>query len=213
MDARTVLCYGDSNTHGFVAETLGRFPRDVRWPGVTQGALGDDFVVIEEGLSGRTTTWDDPFGVGLNGRPYLGPCLKSHAPIDLVIIMLGTNDLKRYFGVNAPEIALGVGSLVDIALHSGAGPDGGAPQVLIVAPVPLGEATKLSSLWGFGAARQESMRMVEHYETLAKVYDCPMFDAATVASVNPVDGVHLDADSHRSLGTALADQVRIILGT
>jgi lysophospholipase L1-like esterase len=211
--AQTILCFGDSNTYGYVVETGGRFPRDVRWPGVLQGVLGGEYVVIEEGLPGRTSNWDDPFGAGLNGRPYLGPCLASHAPVDLVVVMLGTNDLKRYFRVKAPEIALGVGALVDVALYSGCGPAGQSPAVLIVTPPPLGKATKRSLLWGFGKARKESLRLAEHYATVAELRECPVFDAATVASVDPADGVHLDADSHKRLGTALADEVRRILGT
>lgn len=211
MNTRTVLCYGDSNTYGHEAETAGRFPREVRWPGVLQQALGDEFVVIEEGLGGRTANSDDPFEVGRNGRSYLVPCLASHAPLDLVIIMLGTNDLKHYFKLTANEIALGVGSLVDIALHSGSGPQGLSPAVMVVAPAPLGDATRRSVLWGFGKARDESLQLGEHYSTLAEIRGCAMFDAGTVASVDPTDGVHLDAEAHQSLGTALAIEVRRIL--
>jgi lysophospholipase L1-like esterase len=208
----TILCYGDSNTYGYIADSGGRFPRDVRWPGVLQRALGSEYVVIEEGLPGRTTNWDDPFDVGRNGRRYLTPCLASHAPIDLVIIMLGTNDLKRYFRVTANEIALGVGALADIVVGSGCGPDGKPPSVLIVAPPPLGEATKRSALWGFGDARAESEKLADHYATLAEAGNLAMFDAGAVAAVDPVDGVHLDAGSHRTLGTALVDEVKRTLG-
>lgn len=208
MGEQTILCYGDSNTYGYVAETTGRFPRDIRWPGVLEQTLKQGFVVIEEGLPGRTTNWDDPFDVGRNGRTYLLPCLLSHAPIDLVVFMLGTNDLKRYFHVTAPEIALGVGTLAEMARCSGSGPAGEPPAVLIVTPAPLGEATKRSGLWGFGAAREESEQMAGHYGTLAETRGYPIFDAGTVASASPVDGVHLDADSHRRLGIALASEVR-----
>lgn len=212
MVPRTILCYGDSNTYGYMAGSAGRFPREVRWPGAMHAELGSAFVVIEEGLPGRTTNWDDPFDVGRNGRPYLLPCLASHAPIDLVIIMLGTNDLKRYFNVSANEIALGVGALVEITVHSGCGPDGQAPAVLIVAPVPLGEATKRSELWGFGDAGKKSEELAGHYATLAEGWGCPMFDAGAVASVDPIDGAHLDAESHKALGAALAVEVRRTMG-
>jgi lysophospholipase L1-like esterase len=211
MKTRTVLCYGDSNTHGHDPETGDRFPREVRWPGVLQHVLGEEYVVIEEGLGGRTSNWDDPFSAGRNGRAYLPPCLASHAPIDLVVIMLGTNDLKRYFRVDASEIALGVGALVEIAHYSGCGPEGQAPAVLIVAPVPLGEATKRSMLWGLGKARDESEKLAEQYGTLGELWGCEVFDAGTVASVDPADGVHLDAEAHKNLGEALADEVRRIL--
>ena len=105
----TIVCYGDSNTHGFDAATMGRFPRDVRWPGVLAAELGGIAEVIEEGLNGRTTIWDDPYLDGRNGRTYLLPCLRSHAPVDVLVLMLGTNDLKSIFGRSAAEIAAGAG--------------------------------------------------------------------------------------------------------
>jgi lysophospholipase L1-like esterase len=105
---RTILRYGDSNTRGFDPEPGERFPEDVRWPGVLRTRLGDDYRVIEEGLSGRTTVWDDPIeGVHKNGRTYLRPCLESHSPVDLIALMLGTNDLKKRFGSSASDIAQG----------------------------------------------------------------------------------------------------------
>ena len=118
----TIVCYGDSNTHGAHPVTGGRWPRDVRWPGVLAADVADLADVVEEGLSGRTTLWDDPFMDGRNGQPYLLPCLRSHAPVDLVVLMLGTNDLKTIFGRQAHEIALGAGTLADMALGSGHGP-------------------------------------------------------------------------------------------
>ena len=177
-----------------------------------QRALGDGYHIIEEGLGGRTSNWDDPFSEGRNGRSYLAPCLASHAPIDLVVIMLGTNDLKQYFRAKAFEVALGVGSLVEVVLGSGSGPEGQAPAVLIVAPAPLGTATRRSLLWGFGKARKKSLKLAEHYWTLGELWNCPVFDAGTVASADPADGVHLDAGSHESLGSALAVEVHRILG-
>src|SRR6188768_466661 len=146
----TVVCYGDSNTHGADPITHGRFPRDVRWPGVLASELGDAAAVIEEGLNGRTTLWDDPFMDFRNGKPYLLPCLRSHQPVDVLVLMLGTNDLKTIFGRAAHEIAAGAGALVDIALTSGTGPGGGPPAVLLVAPPRLGDTTDRSEIWGFG---------------------------------------------------------------
>src|SRR5690242_20379631 len=151
---RTVVCYGDSNTHGAHPVTGERWPRDVRWPGVAAADLADVAHVVEEGLNGRTTLWDDPFAEGRNGKTHLLPCLRSHAPIDLLVIMLGTNDLKTIFARAAHEIALGAGTLVDIALASGTGPGAGPPRVLLVSPPRLGELTDRSELWGFGEARR-----------------------------------------------------------
>lgn len=96
---KNILCYGDSNTWGYDAETKNRFPPDVRWTGILKRTLGEGYHVIEEGLNGRTTVWDDPIEGYKNGREYLIPCLESHRPLDLVIIMLGTNNLKKRFSL------------------------------------------------------------------------------------------------------------------
>ncbi len=108
---KTILCYGDSNTHGFNPATQGRFSLSERWTGVLMRELGSDYHVIEEGLGGRTTVWDDPIMESRNGRDYLLPCLWSHKPLDLVIIMLGTNDLKDRFSLTPFDIAAGAGAL------------------------------------------------------------------------------------------------------
>src|SRR3990170_7186772 len=121
---RAVLCYGDSNTFGTatVERPDGRYAPDERWPGVLKAALGPDWLVIEEGLGGRTTVSDDPVeGVDKNGRTYLYPCLMSHRPLDVVVVMLGTNDLKARFNASAWYIAESVGALVKIVKTAGAG--------------------------------------------------------------------------------------------
>ena len=105
-----IVCYGDSNTHGYCAETGGRFSEDERWTCLLQSYLGDDFLVLEEGLSGRTTCFDDPIHEGLSGLDHIYPCLMTHEPVDLLIIMLGTNDTKERFGVSPACIALGLNS-------------------------------------------------------------------------------------------------------
>ncbi|MFZ4768284.1 MAG: GDSL-type esterase/lipase family protein, partial [Roseimicrobium sp.] len=136
---KTILCYGDSNTWGFVPESITeafprRHPRDVRWTGVLQRELGAEYHVIEEGQNGRTTVHDDPINLHRNGRTYLPACLESHKPIDLVVLMLGTNDLKAMFGLSAPEIAAGAGQLATVILRSDTGPHATAPKILLVAP-------------------------------------------------------------------------------
>lgn len=210
---RTIVCYGDSNTYGADPAGLGRLPRDVRWPGVMRADLGDGYEVIEEGLGGRTTVWDSPLAPYRNGRDYLLPCLQSHAPVDLVIIMLGTNDLKAIHGVGAPEIASGAGVLVDLAYQSLSGPGDVPPRVLLVAPVPISEATEESEVWGLASAAETSRRLAPMYRVIADRKGAAFLDAGSVAEVSPLDGVHLDADAHAAIGRAMADAVRSALGS
>ena len=204
---RTILCYGDSNTWGFDPETRERFPEDVRWPGVLRSKLGDDYRVIEEGLSGRTTVWDDPIeGVHKNGRTYLRPCLESHNPVDLAIIMLGTNDLKTRFGSSASDIAQGAAELAELASRSGCGPGASAPVVLLVSPPPVATLTDMAEM--FEGAGEKSSRFPEHFGRFAGQYGCEFFDASTVIVSSEVDGIHLDAGEHLKLGEAITTRVQ-----
>ena len=108
---KTVLCFGDSNTHGQIpGKDGGRYEKEIRWPGVLKSMLGDSFDVIEEGLGGRTTVFEDPIEEDKSGKAYLQQCLHSHKPIDLIIVMLGTNDLKIRFGLTAYDVSLGFGN-------------------------------------------------------------------------------------------------------
>jgi lysophospholipase L1-like esterase len=206
-----VVCYGDSNTHGHDVSTGGRFSRDVRWPGVLAAGLRGVADVIEEGLNGRTTIWDDPMLDGRNGRDYFLPCLRSHAPVDVVVIMLGTNDTKGFLHLGAADIAHGAGALVDLALLSGTGPAGGPPRVLLVAPPPLGDLTTASEVWGFGDARAKSEQFARLYRTVAEQHGVEFLDAGPFAEIDPADGVHLTAAGQGTLGRAIAEAVRKIL--
>jgi lysophospholipase L1-like esterase len=203
---RTVLCYGDSNTWGFDPQTGDRFAPDVRWPGVLRRALGEGYWVIEEGLGGRTTVRDDPIeGVHKNGRTYLRACLESHKPIDLVALMLGTNDLKGRFGASASDIAQGAASLAEEVLRSGCGPGGGAPLVLLMAPPPVGLLTELVEM--FEGSTEKSLRFAGHYRHFAGQYGLGFLDAGAVVVSSDLDGIHLEADEHRKLGEAVAARV------
>lgn len=102
---RHIVCLGDSNTHGYCADpadcadgSLLRFMKSERWTCRLQASLGEDFLVLEEGLPGRTTVFDDPVEESLSALPYLYPCLMSHAPVSLLVVMLGTNDTKERLG-------------------------------------------------------------------------------------------------------------------
>jgi lysophospholipase L1-like esterase len=206
---RTIVCYGDSNTWGCQPATQDRYPITERWTGVLAQELGPHYRVVEEGLNGRTTVWDDPIEEWRNGRTYLLPCLWSHMPIDLVTIMLGTNDLKERFSVSAYDIAAAVGLLVDIMQRSGAGPNGNAPQVLVMAPPVVGKLTDYAEM--FEDALAKSRKFAEHYERVAKKYRAHFLDTALIIKSSDVDGIHLDADQHRKLALAVARRVREIL--
>ncbi len=207
-----VLCYGDSNTHGADPAGGDRFPRDVRWPGVLAGLLGGEALVIEEGLNGRTTLREDPYSPGRNGLAYLVPCLESHAPVDVLVIMLGTNDLKVTFGLAASDVAAGAATLVDAALLSQCGPNQGPPKVLLVAPPALDAPSEVMELWGFHGARERSAALPRLYRVAAEAAGVGFLDAAALVAVDPADGVHLSPASHAALARAVADAVRPMLG-
>ena len=203
---RTVLCYGDSNTfgHATVERPDMRYGPDERWPGVMRAALGPSWLVIEEGLNGRTTVSDDPVeGIEKNGRTYLYPCLMSHKPLDVVVIMLGTNDLKARFGKSAWEIAEGVGALVKITLAAAAGRNGGAPKILVVSPPPILKKLPLHAEM-FDGAYPKSQEMAKRYADLARLHGVSFFDAGKAAKSSKVDGFHLDPHAHAGLGKAIA---------
>ena len=131
---RHIICFGDSNTHGYCAATGGRFSEDERWPRLLEKLLGESYLVLEEGLSGRTTCYNDPIHEGLSGLDYIYPCLMSHEPVDLLIIMLGTNDTKERFGSSAACIALGLKRLIAKAIATTDCWRNGHPNILIVTP-------------------------------------------------------------------------------
>lgn len=206
---RSVLCFGDSNTHGTVAlatlQDQARFDRETRWPGVMAGQLGPDWHVIEEGHPGRTTVHEDPIeGAHKSGLGALPALLESHRPLDLVIVMLGTNDLKARFSVTAFDIARSIERLVGVIQASQAGPRG-APEVLVVVPVPIVECGVLAEMFRGGA--ETSRALADRCQARLNV---PVFDAGTVAQVDPVDGVHLTAEGQAAIGQAIAQQVERI---
>lgn len=206
---KTIVCFGDSNTWGYDPASSGRFPADQRWTGVLQAVLGSDYKVIEEGLNGRTTTVDDPIYPHRNGLDYLPPCLESHAPFDLVTIMLGTNDLKKRFNRSASDIAESAGILADIARRTPSGPNGRPPKVLLIAPPPVTRLTELAEM--FEGAEDKSSRFAHFYKGRAERYNVAFFDAGSVIRCSDLDGIHFEQAEHATLGRALADVVRSLV--
>jgi lysophospholipase L1-like esterase len=210
MTVKTILCYGDSNTWGYRPVTKDRYSREERWVGVLQQALGAGYEVIAEGLNGRTTVWDDPIEGYKNGKEQLIPILTSHKPVDLVTIMLGTNDLKRRFGLGAYDIAEGAGVLVEMVQKSNCGPDERAPQVLLLAPPPVAKLTEYDEM--FAGALEKSQQFSRHYRRVANERGCAFLDTAEVIVSSDRDGIHFEVGEHRKLGLAVAAQARKILG-
>jgi lysophospholipase L1-like esterase len=207
---KTVLCYGDSNTWGYDPATRGRYPPHVRWTGVLVTRLGAEYRVVEEGLNGRTTRWDDPIEPGRNGLVSLRPCIESHRPLDLIIIMLGTNDLKRRFGLSASDIAQSAAALADVAWRFAHGPDGSLAEVLLVAPPAVSTLTEFDQM--FEGAREKSRQFSHYYRLAAAWHHLSFFDAGAVIVSSEKDGIHFDAEEHGKLGEALADEVRRLVG-
>ncbi len=208
---RTILCYGDSNTFGTMPmaglEDDGRFARADRWPQVMAAALGGGVEVIAEGLPGRTTVHDDVVeGPHRNGLSVLPAVLESHRPLDLVIVMLGTNDLKFRFSMTAWDIAASIGRLALAARATATGPGRAGPRVLVVCPPPIEETGCLAPMFQGGAAKSRALAAA--CRDICARLGLPMLDAGQVISVSPVDGIHYSAEAQHRLGLALADDVR-----
>jgi lysophospholipase L1-like esterase len=211
---KTVLCYGDSLTWGYDAETLGRHAPEDRWPSVLQKALGPDVQVIVEGLNGRTTAYDDHLAdCDRNGARILPTILHSHDPIDLVIIMLGVNDMKPAISGTAFGAVRGMERLIDLVRHHAWSFDSEEqPEILIVAPPPLCETADAAFAAMFAGGVEQSAMLATLYADLADEKGCGFFDAGSVAQTTPLDGVHLDAGNTRAIGRGLEPVVRMMLG-
>jgi len=214
---KRILCFGDSLTWGWVPVTDGmpteRYPREQRWTGVLAEKLGRGHVVLEEGLSARTTNIDDPTDPRLNGSKYLPSSLASHLPLDLVILMLGTNDTKAYFHRTPLDIALGMSVLVTQVLTSagGVGTSYPPPQVLVVSPPPLPPMPHPWFRLIFEGAQEKSAKLADVYDAMASFVKVPFFDAGSVISTGGVDGLHFTEQNNRDLGLALSGQVARLL--
>jgi lysophospholipase L1-like esterase len=204
--AKVVLCYGDSNTHGITpTQPHGRYPADVRWTGQLQKKLGDDFYVIEEGLAGRTTNLDSPDDKkpGRNGFTYFEPCLFTHGPVDIVVITLGTNDLKNTFNRELSGVTDALEQYIDDLKEFD--PDA---KVVLVAPVPL-KATE-PMIYYDESSQQKSEQLASEISRLAKQRNVNFLDAGEVAKVG-ADGLHWDEPSQAKFAEPMAKLVRSLV--
>ncbi len=212
MMKKHIVCFGDSNTHGYCAENGGRFEESQRWTCLLQKGLGEEYLVLEEGLSGRTTSFEDPIHEGLSGLSYIYPCLMSHEPVDLLIVMLGTNDTKERFGSSAACIALGLKRLLAKAVATVDCWRTGKPNILVVTPQNIDERyqdTEVGATMGQGCA-QKSRGLAAEYKKIAEQFGCAYLDANEVisAKTNQIDYMHLTEEGHRQLAEALVNTVQ-----
>jgi len=203
---KTVLCFGDSNTWGYVPGSDGeRWSSELRWPRRLATALGGEWDVIAEGLNGRTATMDSPVADGRNGLTYLLPCLHSHRPLDVVVIYLGTNDAGDRYSLPAETVAGAVGRLVKVVRTSEAGPGGAAPEVLVVCPPPFGQLDPEGSFANAGA---KSRQLGRWFADVCRELDCELLDLNGIAAYSDVDGIHLDAEGQAAAAAAVEERVR-----
>ena len=213
---KSILCFGDSNVWGaipgaFNPETglSGRRIKAKRWTGILQSNLGAAYNVIEDGISARTTNLDEI----VPGRPYkngftqLPVSLETHYPIDLVLLWLGTNDVKVQYNRSADDIVKAMRSLAEFVLSSNKGCHGNAPKVMIVAAPAAIEATNPHPQYN-EASLQKTRMLAGLYQQLAADLGCEFFDAGSVATASIVDGVHLDDPACEAIGKALADKIK-----
>lgn len=206
---KTVLCFGDSNTYGYSPIDGTRFAKGVRWTSILQEELGVDYEVIEEGCNGRTTKFDDPYESWKNGLTYIKPCINSHKPVDIVIMMLGTNDLKKYFNLSAAEIAQGAESLVRAIEEFSSEKGVKMPTIILVSPPVIGKGIATSC---FGCDFDEtaitrSKEFAGYYEDVANRHGCVFVDAAKVVVSSKEDSLHLMPEEHRKFAMYIKDVV------
>ena len=210
-----IVCFGDSNTHGYCADPADcadggeRFNEDERWPCLLQKKLGEEYLVIEEGLSGRTTAFPNPIEDGLSGLDAISIALRTHEPVDLLIIMLGTNDLKARFRLDCAGVTQGLKWLIAEARSTEGCWSGGKPNILVVAPPPLREAIRSHTMYEYMVPDcvEQSAALARSYAAASLSMGCHFLDAQGIGQFNDVDGMHLTKQGHARLAQALAEKV------
>ncbi|MEE0920245.1 MAG: SGNH/GDSL hydrolase family protein [Lachnospiraceae bacterium] len=201
-----ILCFGDSNTYGYNPANGMRYSEDVRWTGKLQSLLGKEYHVIEEGCNGRTTVFDDPFEEWKKGADYLKPCLNTHKPLDIVIMMLGSNDLKKHFNASAEQIAQGAEILVKEIISFTDLKQGFVPKIILVSPPEIGSDILTSD---FARSFDEtaitrSKEFPKYYKEVADRNGCIFFNAAQYIKPSKIDSLHLDPGAHEIFAKELS---------
>lgn len=212
---KKILVFGDSHTWGFIpgsysvaSSTASRYPKSQRYAGIMADTLGSDYEIVEEGLNSRTAILDDPFLPFMtNGKTYLPPCLLSHYPLDMITIMLGTNELKSRFNLNASEIAIGVRQLIWLIKSLPIGVNNANVEILIICPHHaidgVGDFKDL-----FVGAESKSKDLAKYYQEICQYEKCHFLDASTIIKPSIIDGIHFDETGHLLLGQAVSGLIR-----
>ena len=208
---KNILCFGDSNTWGYTPGTAVRYAQDVRYTGVMQAALGSDYRILEDGLNARTTVYEDPWSPWRLGKEALPIALVAQKPLDLLVLMLGTNDLMHSH--KAWEASRGCITLSRMVMNGALHFNAHTPRLLLVSPIHIGREiaeTDQSPLSVSGY--EESLKFAPLYEQAAARIGIDFLDAAKYAEPSPVDNEHMDAEGHAALAAAIADKLKTMLG-
>jgi lysophospholipase L1-like esterase len=204
---KQILVYADSLSWGIIPATRKRLEFMQRWPGVLETkliALGQNVRVIEDCLNGRRTVLEDPFKSGRNGLVGLAQRIEVNSPLELVILMLGTNDFQSMHDHNAWHAAQGIAALVLAIRHAPIEPGMPTPRILVVAPPPI-RSPQGAIAPKFVGGESKCLGLAEAYKQVCIELGCTFFDAATATAASNIDGVHLDAEQHAKLGQAMAE--------
>ncbi|EKD92375.1 MAG: Lipolytic enzyme, G-D-S-L [uncultured bacterium] len=217
---KNILCFGDSNTWGSIAGSTNlefmlakRFDYGVRWTGVLQNLFGADYHVIEAGLNGRNTSFDETWIVrpSRNGLATLPGILEMHYPLDLVVLMLGTNDLRIQFNTNIARVTEGMKNLIQTIKKSHFGINFSAPKIMIIAPAPIFKVDlPVFNTFFDEQSVVKSHELVKSYKALAKEELCHFIDAGKFVKVSTDDGIHIETESHRHLAEAIMQKIKYL---
>lgn len=212
---KRIVCFGDSNTWGYIPVTSRRYDENTRWPALLQSKLGyEDYTVVEEGLTGRTTVFDDPFDPELNGLKTMPAILRTAAPIDLLIFMLGTNDFQSHIPAGNPiSTARAVQYMLELARTLPLDREGEKMKILLISPIEISEdrltfkdndVTDQTSI-------ENSRQLGKHMRIVAQQLGVEFIDAAQYVKPGKVDGVHLDEAGHAKMAELVYAKVREML--
>ena len=206
---KQILVYSDSLSWGIIPGTRKRLSFDDRWPGVMENILNAEekkYRVFENCLNGRRTAWDDPFKPGRNGLDGIGQVIEMHSPLELVIIMLGTNDFQSIHAYNAWHSSQGIHSVITAIRHAPVEPGMPLSPILLLAPPPI-QTPKGPIAPKFTEGEIKCLGLAEKYKQVAEALNCFFFDSSQIITASKIDGIHLDKTQHHALGCAIAEKI------